>query len=375
VEQEGKRQKVKSFDEKERAQALDLIKKFSESNGPSGFEHETAKLAVNLASPFGEVSVDSMQNVYVSREGFRGDRLRVQLDAHLDEVGLIVHSIRDNGMLRIQALGSWVAANIPAHVFRVRTRNGKWIHAITASKPPHYLSEAERQQGVTIEQIELDIGARCGEEAEEKFGVYIAAPVVPDVAFAYDESHDLLLGKAFDCRLGCAAMTETLRQLDGEDLSCDVVAAYSVQEEIGGRGAVVTARRVEADLAIVFEGTPADDYFAPADQRQTALGKGPMLRHIDRSMITHPGFQKFALEMARKHNIPVQEGVRSGGGTNGGLIHTQGAGIPTVVIGIPVRYIHTHYGWAKLCDFEAAVTLATELLRAFDETTMEQLTV
>ncbi len=363
-----------SYNEVKKAELVGLIRQFSEANGPSGFEHEVADLTVELAGSYGEVAVDCMQNVYVHREGNTGDRLRVQLDAHLDEVGLIVHSIRDNGMLRIQALGSWVAANVPAHMFRVRTRDGQWVKAIAASKPPHYLSDAERQQGVTIEQIELDIGASNGREAEEDFGIYVAAPVVPDVDFSYDEKHDLLLGKAFDCRIGCAAMTETLKKLAGDELSCDVVAAYSTQEEIGGRGAVVTARQVEADLAIVFEGTPADDYFAPADQRQTSLGKGPMLRHIDRSMVTHPGFQKLALETARKHDIPVQEGVRSGGGTNGGLIHTEGAGIPTIVIGVPVRYIHTHYGWAKLCDVEAAAALATELLRAFDETTLNNLT-
>lgn len=364
---------MESCEDKGKTGLLNSIQKLSDAYGPSGFEHEVSALVLELAGSYGESSVDSMQNVYVAREGFQGDRLRVQLDAHLDEVGLIVHSIRENGMLRIQALGTWVPANIPAHAFRVRTRDGHWIRAIAASKPPHYLSEAEKQQGITIEQIELDIGAVNKQEAEELFGVYMAAPVAPDVTFAYDEKSDLLFGKAFDCRLGCAAMTETLRRLDGEELACDVIAAYSVQEEIGGRGAVVTARQVEADLAIVFEGTPADDYFASPDQRQTCLGKGPMLRHIDRSMITHPGFQKYALELARKHNIPVQEGVRSGGGTNGGLIHTEGAGIPTIVIGVPVRYIHTHYGWAKLCDVEAAVALGTELLRSFDASTPEKL--
>lgn len=352
---------------------VEMIAAYSEANGPSGFQHEVSEIAIHQTGDYGEVSRDTMQNVYVRRRGNTGNRLRVQLDAHLDEVGLIVQSIRSTGMLGVLPLGSWVPGNIPAHLFRVRTRDGSWIRAITTSKPPHYLSEAERNQGVTMEQIELDIGASSKQEAEELFGIDVAAPVVPDVSCSYDEPHDLLLGKAFDCRLGCAAMTETMKRLDGLELQVDVVAAYSVQEEIGGRGAVVTARQIDADLAIVFEGTPADDNFAPADQSQTALGKGPMLRHMDRSMVTHAGFQRYTLALARELGIPVQEAVRSGGGTNAGLIHTQGVGIPSIVIGVPVRYIHTHYGWAKLGDVESAVLLATALLKSFDATAVERL--
>lgn len=352
---------------------IDLISAYSEANGPSGFEHEVADCVIEHTGHYGETTRDSMQNVYVHRHGNRGDRIRVQLDAHLDEVGLILQSVNAQGMLRVLPLGSWVAGNIPAHLFRVRNRKGQWIRAIASSKPPHYLTEAEQKQGVTMEQIELDLGASSRKEVEERFEVDLAAPMVPDVACHYDEGTDLLLGKAFDCRLGCAALTGTLEALEGETLAVDLVGAFSVQEEIGGRGALVTARQVGADLAIVFEGTPADDSFTPADQSQTALGKGPMLRHIDRSMVTHPGFQRYALALAREGGIPVQEGVRSGGGTNGGLIHTEGAGIPTIVIGIPVRYIHSHYGWAKLADVQAAIQLAAALIRSFDETILERL--
>ncbi len=352
---------------------IDLIGVYAQANGPAGFEHEIADSVIQHTGQYGETTRDSMQNVYVRRRGNQGDRIRVQLDAHLDEVGLIVQSINSRGMLKVLPLGSWVAGNIPAHLFRVRNRQGVWIPAIAASKPPHYLTEAEKKQGVSMDQIELDLGASSRQEVLEDFGVDLAAPVVPHVSFHYDEHKDLLLGKAFDCRLGCAAMTQTLKALDQDELDVDLVAAFSVQEEIGGRGAIVTARQIGADLAILFEGTPADDNFASADESQTSLGKGPMLRHMDRSMVTHPGFQKYALELARQAGIPVQEAVRSGGGTNAGLIHTEGRGIPCLVIGVPVRYIHTHYGWAKLADVQSAVDLATALIRSFDDQILEKL--
>ncbi len=357
----------------DKSELVRMITDYAEASGPSGFEHEMAEKIMEYKDSYGEMTRDSLQNVYIRRHGNKGEGLCVQLDAHLDEVGLIVQSIKENGMLAVLPLGSWVPSHIPSQLFRVRTRDGRWIPAIAASKPPHYLTEAEKGEGVRLDQIELDVGASSRQEVEEVFGLGLAAPVVPHVDCHYDEAQDLLLGKAFDCRLGCAAMTATLERLKGEDLEIDLVAAYSAQEEIGGRGALVTARQIDADLAIVFEGTPADDSFAPAGQGQTLLGKGPMLRHLDRSMVTHPGFQRYALDLAREQGIPVQEAVRSGGGTNGGLIHTAGAGIPTLVIGIPVRYIHTHHGWAKGADVEAAIELAVALLRSFDGKTLEKL--
>jgi putative aminopeptidase FrvX len=171
----------------------------------------------------------------------------------------------------------------------------------------------------------------------------MAAPVVPDVSFEYCENHDIMIGKAFDDRLGCAAIVSTLRELEGAELKVNVTGAFAVQEETGLRGATVTAQTVKPDIAIVFEGCPADDTFAEPYAVQTALKKGPMLRHFDARMITNPRFQRFALDTARKKGIPVQEAVRTGGATNGGVIHLIGQAVPVRVISIPASYIHTHY--------------------------------
>ena len=339
-----------------------LAMAFSDANGVSGFEDAVHTVARPVLEPCGAVTEDKMRNLYCRRAENTGARPVVQLDAHMDEVGFMVHSICPNGTLRFITMGGWVANNISAHTVRVQTADGSYVTGVVATKPPHFMSAAERNQPASVENMVIDIGARSAEEAKTVFGIRIGAPVVPDVTARYDAAHDLLIGKAFDCRLGCAAIAEALTRLRGKQLAVDVVAALSTQEEMGTRGATVTAQTVRPDLAIVLEGCPCDDTFLPPDRSQTRLKEGPYLRHIDQRMISHPRFQRFALDLAEKLGIPVQEGVRTGGSTNGAPIHLSGQGVPTIVIGVPVRYIHTHYGVASCADVEHSVQLLTALL-------------
>ncbi|MBE5790835.1 MAG: M42 family metallopeptidase [Clostridiales bacterium] len=342
---------------------LNMIRDFSNANGVSGFEDEVVSVARKYANPSFEVSEDRMRNFYIRRPENNGKRPVVQLDGHSDEVGFMVQAIKPNGTLQFITIGGWVYTNIPAHKVRVKAADGSYVPGIVTAKPPHFMSAAEAGRVPDVSEMAIDIGAVSDEEAHDDFGIRIAAPVVPDVDFTYDEKHDLMMGKAFDCRLGCAAILATLDALKSENLDVDVVGAMSVQEEVGVRGARVTASTVKPDIAIVFEGCPADDTVQPGYLIQTALKKGPMLRHIDTGMITNPRYQKYALDLARELNIPVQESVRTGGSTNGASIHLSNEGVPVIVIGLPVRYIHSHYGIAAYKDFENAVKLATEIIR------------
>jgi putative aminopeptidase FrvX len=306
------------------------------------------------------------------------------LDAHSDEVGFMVRAVRANGTLDFTALGGWVASNVPAHRVLVRNANGEWLPGVVASKPPHYLSDAEKKQAPELSEMVIDVGASSDKEAREEYHISIGAPVVPDVSFEYQQDRDIMIGKAFDDRLGCAAIIETFRELFGgaggeggpgvnlrnEPLRVNVTGAFASQEEVGLRGATVTAQTVKPDIAIAFEGSPADDTLIDSYATQTALKKGPMLRHIDGRMITNPRFQRFALDTARKNGIPVQEGVRVGSATNGGVIHLTEKAVPVIVIGIPARYIHSHYSIASYADFENAVKLACAVIRALDGKTI-----
>ncbi|MBO4836626.1 MAG: M20/M25/M40 family metallo-hydrolase [Clostridia bacterium] len=342
---------------------LQMIADFSNANGPSGFEDEVLAVARRYVPADARITEDSLRNLFIECAGNREGRPVVQLDAHSDEVGFMVQAIRPNGTLKFLPLGGWVNSNIPAHRVRVQDREGRWIPGITVAKPPHFMTAEEKNRMPAVEEMSIDIGASSPEEARDVFGIRVAAPVVPDVTFEYDEKHDLMLGKAFDNRLGCAAIQATLEGLEAETLNVNVTGAMACQEEMGTRGASITARRVKPDIAIVFEGCPADDTVVESWLSQTALHKGPMLRHMDARMITNPRYQRWALDLAHEAGIPVQEAVRSGGSTDGAPIHLSGLGVPCVVIGFPVRYIHSHYGFACLEDFRAGVALAKEMIK------------
>lgn len=351
--------------------ALRMIAEISNANGVSGFEDDVVSAILPYAEEVGETKVDRMRNIFIRRRENTGGRPVVQLDAHSDEVGFMVQAICPNGTLRIIPIGGWVSSNIPAHKVWVRNRYGKYIPGITASKPPHFMTEQERGASLDMKDITVDVGAVSREEAIEVYGIRIGEPVAPDVTFTYSEDNDLMVGKSFDCRLGCAAILKTLHELSGQELAVDIVGACASQEEVGVRGATVTAQVIQPDVAIVFEGCPADDTCVEPYMVQTAIKRGPMLRHIDARMITAPRYQRYALDLAEELRIPVQEAVSAAGSTNGAAIHLTGRGVPTIVIGVPVRYAHTHYGISAYADFDNAVKLACEILKRMDAALIE----
>ena len=355
----------------DKKQTLEMIAAISNANGAPGFEDEVVKAILPYAGQVGETETDRMRNLFIRRKENQGGRPVVQLDAHSDEVAFMVQAICPNGTLRIIPLGGWISCNVPAHKVWVRNREGAYIPGLTASKPPHFMTPQERNAPLDISSITVDVGATSQQEAIEAFGIRIGEPVVPDVTFTYSEEHDLMVGKSFDCRLGCASIVRTLDMLQGEELQVDVVGACAAQEEVGTRGATVTAQVIQPDIAIVFEGCPADDTCVEPYMVQTAIKRGPMLRHVDARMITNPRYQRYALDLAAQLNIPVQEAVRAAGSTNGAVIHLTGRGVPAIVIGVPVRYAHTHYGVSAYADFDNGVKLACEILQRMDRALIE----
>lgn len=301
----------------------------------------------------------------------KADKPTIVFDAHSDEVGFIVQAIKPNGTLRFLPLGGWVSNTVPAHRVRIKTANGSEIPGIIASKPPHFMTDAERKEVQTIDDMVIDVGCTSAKEVVEKLNIAIGDPVIPDVTFEYLEATDVMMGKAFDCRIGCACLLETLKELSEKDSEFNLIGTMTAQEEVGERGATVAMNNLQPDLAIVFEGCPADDTFSEEYMIQSGLKRAPMLRNFDVSMITNPRFQRFAKETAEKYGLPMQSSVRKGGGTNGAIINLTNKGVPAIVIGVPVRYAHTHYGYVAYEDYQAAKQLAVAIVSDLTVGTIE----
>ncbi|MCL1996082.1 MAG: M42 family peptidase [Defluviitaleaceae bacterium] len=342
--------------------SLKLIEDLTNAFGPSGFEDEVVEVAKKYINA--QTFEDSTRNLYIGLEKETtektAEQLRIMIDAHTDEVGMMVHYIKTNGTIAFTPLAGFLPAAFVAQKVLIKNREGDLITGIVTSKPPHFAGKKDYGQ-IEIEDLSIDIGASSKAEVEQDYKIKPGCPIAPATKFEYNQKRDLMLAKAFDCRLGVAAVIDVMNNLP--QTQAQVVGTLTAQEEIGVRGAVITTRRVNPDIAIVFEGSPADDSILDSHMVQTALGKGPMLRYLDGGMITHPRFIAYAIEIAKKNNIPIQESVRTKSGTNGKAIHLSNLGVPTIVISIPVRYIHTHHCFAKTADYKNAIALATAIVK------------
>jgi endoglucanase len=272
----------------------------------------------------------------------------------------------DDGLIKFLTLGGWWAHTLLAKRVRIRTREGVEIPGVIGAKPPHFLSEAERDKVMKIEDMFLDIGARnAGEVAA--FGVRLGDAIVPDSPFVRMRNPDLLLSKAFDDRVGLALVVQAGMETMNRSHPNTLIFAGTVQEEMGMRGAKAAASATAPDLAIVIEGSPADDLPGTSSrERQGAIGSGPQIRFIDSSAILNRRFTEFVLETAEKNSIPFQVAVRRKGGTDAAPIHLHASGVPTVVIGIPSRYVHTHNTIIDISDYLGALKLLHKLIEVID---------
>ncbi|MCL2353981.1 MAG: M20/M25/M40 family metallo-hydrolase [Defluviitaleaceae bacterium] len=345
--------------------SLDLIRDLSLAFGPPAFEDDVVAVARQYA-PKGafKIEEDSTRNFYIYMKEHNPDLPTVLVDAHADEVGLMVQAVKSNGTIAFVPLGHWVPEVLAAQKMLIKNNRGEFVTGVMASKPPHF---GASQGSLEISDLVIDVGATSKQEAIELFGITPACPIAPVPFFEMDEKSQIMKGKAFDCRLGCASVIELMHQIADLNLDVNVVGVLSSQEEIGMRGAKVVANKIKPDIVICFEGTPADDTFAMPDMVQTSLKKGPMLRHIDQGMVTHPRFIRFALDVAAKNGIPTQEAVRAGGATNGGVFHLANQGAPTIVIGHPVRYAHSPNSISHLPDYTHGLNLSREILKALNK--------
>jgi len=344
---------------------IKLIEKLCNAHGASGFEDEVLLIVREYLNDVAEFKEDSMRNLYIYPKYNKGNRPVVMLDAHSDEVGFMVQAIKPDGTLRFVTIGDWNEKRLPGLKVKVRTKTG-YITGGIGAQPPHLMSAEQRNAPLAVSSMFIDVGATSAEEAQN-CGVEVGAPAVPATEFEYDKPRGLFFGKAFDDRLGVAALLKVIKELEKTPLNVDIAGVISSQEEVGDRGIKAVMHRVKADAAICIEGCPADDTSAPPYMVQDALHGGIMLRHVDATVICTPRFNKFAAEVAEKAGVKIQFAVRSGGGNNGAYIVSANGGTPVIVAGLPVRYIHSGNCIAAEDDFYSAVKLCAKLCESLGE--------
>jgi endoglucanase len=248
------------------------------------------------------------------------------------------------------------------------------VEGVIGAPPPHSRKPEERDKVIPLEEMLVDVGATDRAEAEG-LGIRVGDYIFASPSFVQLAGGRRLMGKAFDDRVGCALLVELIEALQKIEHPNTIAAAATVQEEVGLRGARTAAQALEPDLAIVLEGPPADDIPGLAkDGPQGALGRGVQIRCFDPTMVVHGPLKELVVETACQEEIPHQLVVRESGGTDAGSIHLTGPGVPSIVLGVPVRYIHSHHSVFDLADYEATLKLLLALAKKIDAETLHRLT-
>jgi endoglucanase len=337
-----------------------LLKQLSEVIGISGYEKEARDVIhQEIQELVDESWVDPLGNLLAIRKG-KQDHPRILLDAHIDEIGFIVRYIHKDGFILITPIGGWDPRILPGHRVVLRphgTSPSEHVYGVIGASPPHLTTAKQREKVLAIDDLYVDIGVTSQEAVTEK-GIRIGTPMTVWQPFI-EMPDDTLSGKAFDDRVGCLVIIEVLRRLaETGNHSATVVVNFAVAEEVGGRGARTGAYTLEPDVALALECTSAGDMPGiPKHKSPTQLGEGPALTVADRTLITHPKVLATLEKVVHKENIPFQYKQPLGGGTDGGPISQSRKGVPTGVVSVPCRYIHSAISLLRLNDITAAIDL------------------
>ncbi len=346
----------------------DLLKRLTEADGVPGHEAEIRAVVKQELEPLGELTRDHLGSV-ICRHSGSSESPRVMLAGHMDEVGFMVRHISDEGFLRFLPLGGWWDQVLLGHRVVIKTRSGD-VTGVIGAKPPHLLTPDERDKIVKKDDMYIDIGASSRQDVE-KAGVRVGDPVVPRSDFEELSVAGRYLSKAFDDRVGVALVIDALRELQGADHPNTVYGAITTQEEVGLRGARTSADVIAPDVALILESDIAGD--VPGIKPEVSsvrLGKGPSVLVFDGSMIPNLALRDLIMDTAQELDIPLQMSAITGGGTDGGVIHFYKRGVPTVVLSVPARHIHSHGSIIDRGDYDQAVRLLVAVIRKLDADTV-----
>lgn len=352
---------------------MDLLRELTEANGVPGFERRVADIMRAHLGDVAEITTDNLGSLIASVEG-SSERPHVMLAGHMDEVGFMVKLVTEDGFVKFAALGGWWDQVLLGHRVVIEAASGP-VTGVIGARPPHLLSSEDRSKVVERRKMFIDVGARDREEATEQMGIRPGDAIVPWSPFEVLANEDRLLAKAWDDRVGVAVTLEALRALtDREHANC-VFGVGTVQEEVGLRGAETAADAVDPDVALVLETAIAGDVPGiEEDESAVKLGEGVTLYVLEGSAIPNLRLRDLAIELCEDHDLDYQLTVLERGGTDAGRIHQHARGVPSLVLGVPCRHIHSHAGIISARDYETTLRLTVALCEALDEGTVASLT-
>jgi putative aminopeptidase FrvX len=349
-----------------------LLKELTEVSGVPGNELEIRTLIEKRLQGLGQLEKDRVGSLICTQTGSAASP-RVMLAGHMDEVGFMVKLVTKEGFLKFIPLGGWFDQVLLGQRVIVQTGRGD-IVGIIGAKPPHLLPAEEREKVVLKKEMYIDIGASSREEVEG-LGVRPGDPVIPRADFVELANGKTYLSKAFDDRVGVALMIQTLEALKKETHPNMVFGVATVMEEVGTRGATTSAEAVNPDAAIILEVDIAGDVPGITEEQSAVkLGKGPSVLLFDARMIPNLGLRNLVMDTAKELGLALQTSAMEGGATDGSAIHLHKIGVPTVVLGVPARHIHSHGSIIHRADYDAALKLVTAVVRKLDSATVATFT-
>lgn len=328
---------------------IGLLERLSNACAVSGDEGEVRKIVLNeVHAHADEVKVDVLGNVLVSRQGSGEHLLTVMLAAHMDEVGLMLTHDKGDGIYRFELVGGISSSDLAGKSIWIGRDH---IPGVIGLKPIHLAHGDGYKRLIDLDDLHIDVGMAKGNEKVGDRATF---------ATTFVRLGPSLRGKALDNRLGVATLIELIKHAPP---NINLQAAFTVQEEIGLRGARVAAFSFDPDLAIALDSTPAYDLPAwDSDENvryNTRLGAGPAIYIADSSTLSDPRLVRFFMQVAQEHKIPYQIRQPGGGGTDAGAIHRQRQGIPSITISVPGRYHHSPASIVRLADWQHTWNLVT----------------
>lgn len=346
----------------ERVRALSLL------FGPTGAEKYVADvIEAELPSLCDSFVRDRMGNlIALIRTGnLDSERRRVMISAHMDEVGVMICEICDDGLLRFDTVGGIHESVLEGRKITLMHGDER-VRGVVASKAIHHKERSERKKLTPINKLYIDIGAPDRESAERLVSVGDLG-TFDSSFYLFGKDDSMMKGKALDDRMGCAAMMEIMASLmqNRPSGNLDLYFCFTVREEIGLSGAKVAAAKIMPEISIVLESTAVGDLAGtPESKRVAKLGDGGAISLMDRSTVYARDMIDFALGVAKKESIPAQVKRYVSGGNDAGSIHKTGVGVRTLALSVPTRYLHSPSCVAAVKDYRAVRDLTEAMLRA-----------